>query len=78
LYWPRASCAGAYLALGSGSLAILALGDLRSAIGLAWLSEPQIILGTTALALSLLIVGSLVWPDRRAPGNPALDNRGTP
>ncbi|MBX7072829.1 MAG: sodium:solute symporter family protein [Pirellulales bacterium] len=77
LYWPRASCAGAYLALGTGSLAILALGDLRSAIGLSWLSEPQIILGTTALALSLLIVGSLVWPDRRAPGNPALNNGGT-
>jgi SSS family solute:Na+ symporter len=67
LYWPRASCAGAYLALASGSLAVLALGDLRSAIGLNWLNEPQIILGTTVLALVLMIAGSLLWPDRESP-----------
>lgn len=66
LYWKRASSTGAYLALASGSLSVLALGDLRKAIGLNWLNEPQIILGTTALALVLMVVGSLVWPDRRA------------
>lgn len=77
LYWQRASCAGAYLALGSGSLAVLALGDVRKAIGLNWLSEPQIILGTTALALVLMIVGSLLWPDRSVASNPSLDNGGT-
>ena len=63
LYWRKASCTGAYLALGSGSLAVLALGDLRQAIGLTWLSEPAIILGTTVLSLLLMIVGSLLWPD---------------
>ncbi|MGE3315299.1 MAG: sodium:solute symporter [Planctomycetaceae bacterium] len=64
LYWKRASSAGAYLALGSGSLAVLALGDVRGVIGLAWLTEWQIILGTTALALVLMVVGSLLWPDK--------------
>lgn len=67
LYWPRASSAGAYLALASGSLAVLALGDLRTAVGLGWISEPQIILGTTVLANVLMVVGSLLWPDRKAP-----------
>lgn len=65
LYWKRASCTGAYLALASGSLSVLALGDLRRAIGLAWISEPQIILGTTLLALVLMVVGSLLFPDRK-------------
>jgi SSS family solute:Na+ symporter len=73
LYWPRASCAGAYLALGSGSLAILALGDLREAIGLTSLSEPVIVLGTTLLALLLMIVGSLLWPDRKVAKKTPLD-----
>jgi SSS family solute:Na+ symporter len=77
LYWQRASCAGAYLALSSGSLAILALGDLRKAIGLSWLSEPQIILGTTVLALTLMIVGSLLWPDRKVAAKTLLENGGT-
>ena len=38
LYWKRASTMGAYLALGSGSLAVLALGDLRTMLGLSWLT----------------------------------------
>lgn len=76
LYWQRASCTGAYLALGSGSLAILALGDLRKAFGLTSLSEPEIILGTTVLALLLMIVGSVLWPDRKAAAKTPLDNGG--
>jgi SSS family solute:Na+ symporter len=76
LYWPRASCTGAYLALGTGSLAILALGDLRAALGLSALSEPAIILGTTVLALVMMIVGSLLWPDRKAATNTPLAIRG--
>ena len=64
LYWKRASTMGAYLALGSGSLAVLRIGDLRTMLGLSWLREPEIILGTTVLALVLMAVGSLVWPDR--------------
>ncbi|MFO0889485.1 MAG: sodium:solute symporter family protein [Isosphaeraceae bacterium] len=67
LYWKRASTAGAYLALGSGSLAVLALGDLRTMLGLSWLKEPHIILGTTLLALVLMVAGSLLWPDRDRP-----------
>ncbi len=67
LYWKRASTAGAYLALGSGSLAVLALGDLRTMLGLSWLKEPQIILGTTVLAMVLMVAGSLIWPDRKRP-----------
>jgi SSS family solute:Na+ symporter len=78
LYWPRASRAGAYLALGSGALAVLALGDLRAAIGLTWLSEPAIILGTTVLAIVLLIGGSLLWPDRKPSPETAPGMGGTP
>lgn len=67
LYWKRASSTGAYLALASGSLAVLALGDLRTALGLdwKWLTEPVIILGTTVLSMVLMVAGSLLWPDRR-------------
>lgn len=70
LYWPRASSTGAYLALACGALAVLALGDLRAALGLSWVSEPRIILGTTALALVMMVVGSLACPDRRPSGRP--------
>lgn len=77
LYWKRASSAGAYLALTSGALAVLALGDLRRAIGLTWLSEPQIILGTTVLAIVLMVAGSLVWPDRKAVSQYPSDQRET-
>lgn len=75
LYWPRASCTGAYLALACGSLSVLALGDLRAALGLSWLSEPRIILGTTTLALVMMVVGSLACPDRRR--GPGLRGHGT-
>lgn len=73
LYWRGASRCGAYLALASGLLAVFALGDVRKAAGLEWLTEPQILLGTTAIALGLMIVGSLAWPDsdRRDPGRTA-------
>jgi hypothetical protein len=54
-------------------LAILALGDLREAIGLTSLSEPVIVLGTTLLALLLMIVGSLLWPDRKVAKKTPLD-----
>ncbi len=66
LYWKRASRVGAYLALGSGALAIFALGDLRRALGwdTSWLKDSHILLGTTALSLIMMVVGSLIWPDR--------------
>jgi solute:Na+ symporter, SSS family len=69
LYWRRASKAGAYLSLLSGGLAILALPNLRRALGLTHiggveLTGPIIVIGVTALSLLLMVVGSLVFPRR--------------
>lgn len=67
LYWKGASRVGAYLALGAGSLAIFGLRPIQDAIGIpeGWLSEAQVGLGTTVTALVLMLVGSLLFPDRK-------------
>ena len=62
LYWKRASKTGAYLALGAGLTSVLGLVPVKKAVGLDMLSGAQIGLGTTALALILMVVGSLVFP----------------
>jgi SSS family solute:Na+ symporter len=67
LYWKRASTAGAYLALLSGALSVLALPNLRKAIGFTHiggveLTGPMIVIGVTVLSLLLMILGSLVFP----------------
>jgi solute:Na+ symporter, SSS family len=71
LYWKRASKVGAYLSLLSGGLAILALPNLRKAIGLTHIGDreltgPMIVIGVTVLSLLLMVVGSLVFPRRDA------------
>ena len=64
IYWKRASTTGAYLALISGTMAILGLGPIKSAVGLGQLTGAQIGLGTTVLSLLLMVLGSMVFPDR--------------
>lgn len=59
LYWPRASRCGAYLALGGGLFALLALVP-QETLGMS----PQVIaLCTFALSSVGMVVGSLLWPD---------------
>ena len=63
LYWRRASRTGAYLALVSGSAAVLGLKPVQAALGLDIRSE-LVGIGTTLLALVLMAGGSLLFPDR--------------
>ena len=72
IYWQRASRAGAYLALTCGLLAVLGLEPIKNAVGLDRLetllgfnlSEAHIGLFATAAAIVLMVVGSLLLPDR--------------
>ena len=64
LYWKGASTAGAYLALVTGAFSVLDLTPVKNALGLASLSGAHIGLGTTSLALVLMVIGSLLFPDR--------------
>jgi len=81
LYWKRASRVGAYLALICGLYSVFGLEQLREsyAVGLAVMgivreppaiTEAHVGLATTALALVLMVVGSLVFPDRNPTAKP--------
>ena len=63
LYWKRASCSGAYLSLFAGFVAALGLRPVGSMFGIDWTGE-RAGLTATALALVLMVLGSLVFPDR--------------
>ncbi len=80
LYWKRASRVGAYLALAAGGLAVLGLAPVKKAVGLVKLeklladlagadkltiSSEHIGLAATALALLLMVGGSLLFPDNK-------------
>ena len=92
LYWKRASSTGAVLALLCGLLAILGLGPVRKGLGLdgllaaaaeglglkptgeritAWIG-----LGTIILAVAAMIVGSLLFPDKRPAGAAEAEGEG--
>lgn len=64
LYWRRASTAGAYLALMAGAAAVTGLTPVKRALGLDALTGAHIGLGVTVLALVLMVLGSLLFPDR--------------
>ena len=66
LYWKRASTVGAYLAIGAGVSAVAGLMPVKTALGLGKFSGAEIGLTSTALALVLMVVGSLVFPDRKS------------
>jgi SSS family solute:Na+ symporter len=76
LYWNRASRAGAYLALVTGGLAVLALPPVREALYLVpdrigfEIAGAHVVLTTTVLALVLMVLGSLFFPDPRRPVSP--------
>ena len=64
LYWRSASRVGAYLALASGTLAIVGLEPIRVRVGLENFTEAHVGLVTTVVALVAMIGGSLLFPDR--------------
>jgi SSS family solute:Na+ symporter len=69
LYWKRASRVGAYVALISGGLAVFALPPVRASLGLTRdrlgfdIAGEHVVLGTTLLALVLMVICSLLFPD---------------
>lgn len=71
LYWKRASRVGAYLALLAGFAAVAGLDPVRQALQLdrlGWKPSGEAVgLSGAALCLVLMIVGSLLFPDRPRP-----------
>ena len=65
IYWKRASTTGAYLALLAGLASIIGLVPIKKALGLEALSAAHIGLGATSLSMALMVIGSLVFPNRR-------------
>jgi SSS family solute:Na+ symporter len=66
LYWKRASTVGAYLALVAGFGALLGLSPIQSRLGMD-VSSAVVGLVVVALAILLMIAGSLLFPDRQKP-----------
>ena len=66
LYWKRASRMGARWALFAGLSAVVGLGPVKTALGLESVGPAEIGLGTLALAVVAMVVGSLLFPDRDA------------
>ncbi len=70
LYWKRASSTGAALALLSGSIAILGLGPVQEALGIAGrFTGAQVGLFTICFSLVVMFLGSLLSPDKPGPKN---------
>ena len=71
LHWKRASRIGAYVALTTGILAILGLAPIRESLGLTEanlgfeLQELHVGLGTAAASVILMILFSLLFPDKK-------------
>ncbi len=63
IYWPRASRTGAMLALLSGFGALMGLTPVRKALEMD-LSSEVVGLSVAAMSLALMVVGSLLFPDK--------------
>jgi SSS family solute:Na+ symporter len=66
MYWRRASSMGANFALAAGLFSILGLMPWAD-WGLGWINEAKVGLCTVSLAVTGMIVGSLLFPDKEAP-----------
>lgn len=75
LYWKRASRAGAVAALSAGMFALVGLTPIRKALHLTneelglSITEAHIGLGTTSLSILLMVVISLLMPDKPKPAD---------
>lgn len=63
IYWKRASSTGAVLAIAAGFLALLGLKPVQDLLRVE-LNTAHVNLGATALALVLMVAGSILFPDR--------------
>lgn len=69
LYWKRASSTGAFLALLAGFSAVLGLGPVRDLVKGTFditITAPRATLTSIGLTMTMLIVGSLVFPDKKS------------
>ncbi|HEG43380.1 MAG TPA: sodium:solute symporter family protein [Phycisphaerales bacterium] len=69
LYWKRASSTGAFLALLAGSSAILGLGPIQNLVKETFnitITAPRATLTSVALTTTAMIVGSLLFPDKKS------------
>jgi SSS family solute:Na+ symporter len=69
LYWKRASRVGALAALVCGLAAVLGLSPVQQALGVHIPSE-RVGLATIALTTAAMVLGSLLFPDRRREATP--------
>tara|TARA_B100000530_G_scaffold332591_1_gene279185 strand:- start:34 stop:1518 length:1485 start_codon:yes stop_codon:yes gene_type:complete len=67
LYWKKASTTGAYLAILGGLSAMSGLGPIKEKLGpsINSLSSAELGLFTIALSVTLLILGSIFFPDKK-------------
>ena len=70
LYWKKASATGAFMALWGGLIAIIGLGPITGKLNAVlpeWfqLSAPRMTLISIGLTTFIMIVGSLLFPDRK-------------
>jgi len=69
LYWKGASSTGAFWALLAGSSAILGLGPVQNLIKETFditITAPRATLTSIALTTTVLIVGSVLFPDKKS------------
>ncbi len=65
LYWKRASRTGAMAALLCGLLALLGLLDWQNMNVPSWISDKTIALFTFLLSMTVMVAGSLLFPDKK-------------
>jgi SSS family solute:Na+ symporter len=73
IYWKRASRVGAYLALTAGGLAVFGLYPVQEAVGLEKIEAAHVGLFATGAALVLMVLGSLLFPDKEMPNQGETD-----
>jgi len=65
LYWKRASCTGAVLGLLGGLSSFAVLIDWKTVSNFKWVKTSHIGLGSIFLAFFLMVLGSLLFPDKK-------------
>ena len=75
LYWRRASSTGAFLALLAGLTALLGLSPVQDALNVK-IASARVGLISIAATVVAMILGSLLFPDRKPVANEATTNNG--
>ena len=75
LYWKRASSTGAVLSLIGGASAVIGLGPVQDLLGVT-ISPQRACLSSIGLTVALMVIGSLLFPDRPQPEAAAAGAKG--